>query len=155
MATPADNAGVIARPPLLYGAALVVALLLHWLWPAPILGRAVGLWLGLALVGLGVAIVLWGRRAMQVAGTNVDPLRPTTAIITSGPFRFSRNPLYLGVTLMYVGLTLAVNTWWGLVVLAPLLIVMDRGVVRREERYLEAKFGERYRQYRVRVRRYL
>jgi protein-S-isoprenylcysteine O-methyltransferase Ste14 len=155
MATSADNPGVVARPPLLYGAALIVALVLHWLWPMPILGQAVALWPGLALAVLGVVIGIWGRRTMDAAGTNINPALPTTAIVTAGPFRFSRNPLYLALTLFYLGLTLAFNTWWGLVVVVPLLIIMHRGVVLLEERYLERKFGEVYRQYRAKVRRYL
>src|SRR5215510_7754334 len=118
-------------------------------WPC------LALWLGLALLVLGVGIAAWGRRTMQAAGTNVNPALPTTAIVTSGPFRFSRNPLYLALTLLYLGLTLALNTWWGIVVLVPVLIIMHRGVVLREERYLEHKFGETYRQYRSKVRRYL
>jgi len=85
----------------------------------------------------------------------MDPVLPTTAIVTSGPFRFSRNPLYLALTLLYFGLSVAVNSWWGIVVLVPLLIIMHRGVVLREERYLERKFGETYRRYRSKVRRYL
>src|SRR5262245_5892949 len=96
-----------------------------------------------------------GRRTMQAAGTNVNPALPTTAIVTSGPFRFSSNPLYLALTLLYLGLTLAFNTWWGIVVLVPVLIIMHRGVVLREKRYLEHKFGETYRRYRSKVRRYL
>ena len=92
---------------------------------------------------------------MQAAGTNIDPSLPTTAIVQSSPFGYSRNPLYCALTLLYLGLTLAFNTWWGIVVLVPLLIVMHRGVVLREERYLEQKFGETYRQYRSKVRRYL
>jgi len=92
---------------------------------------------------------------MQAAGTNVNPSRPTTAIVECGPFGFSRNPLYLALTLLYFGLTLAFNTWWGIVLLVPVLIIMHRGVVLREERYLEQKFGETYRQYRSKVRRYL
>ena len=155
MATPADNPGVIARPPLLYGSAFVIVLVLHWFWPMPILSHAIALWTGLALIVLGVGVAIPGRRALQAAGTNVDPARPTTSIVTSGPFRFSRNPLYVALTFLYFGLTLAVNTWWGVVVLVPLLIIMDRGVVLREERYLEDKFGDTYRQYRSKVRRYL
>ena len=92
---------------------------------------------------------------MHAAGTNISPLRPTTSVVTTGPFRFSRNPLYVALTLLYLGLTLAFNTWWGIVVLIPLLIIMHYGVVLREERYLEQKFGETYRQYRSQVRRYL
>jgi protein-S-isoprenylcysteine O-methyltransferase Ste14 len=155
VATPADNPGVVARPPLLYGGAFLVVLVFRWLWPMPIFGHVVALWPGLMFVVLGVGIAIWGRRTLQTAGTNVNPALPATAIVNSGPFRFSRNPLYLALTLLYFGLTLAFNTWWGIVVLVPLLIIMHRGVVLREERYLEQKFGETYRQYRSKVRRYL
>ena len=155
MATSTDNPGVAVRPPVLYGGAFVLVLVFHWFWPMPIFGHAVALWPGFALVVLGVGIAAWGRRTMQAAGTNVNPALPATAVVASGPFRFSRNPLYLALTLLYLGLTLAFNTWWGIVVLIPLLIIMHRGVVLREERYLDQKFGEIYRQYRSKVRRYL
>lgn len=155
MATSTDNPGVAARPPLLYGGAFVLVVVFHWFWPMPIFGHAVALWPGFVLVVLGVGIAAWGRRTMQAAGTNVNPALPTIAIVASGPFRFSRNPLYLALTLLYFGLTLAFNTWWGIVVLIPLLIIMHRGVVLREERYLEQKFDAIYRQYRSKVRRYL
>jgi protein-S-isoprenylcysteine O-methyltransferase Ste14 len=152
---PADHPGVIARPPLLYGVAFVVVLALRWFWPLPIFDNSAGLWGGAALFVLGAGIAIWGRRTLQAAGTNIDPTLPTTALVTSGPFRYSRNPLYLALTLAFLGLTLAINTWWGFVVLIPLLVVMDRGVIRREERYLEEKFGESYRHYRPEVRRIL
>jgi protein-S-isoprenylcysteine O-methyltransferase Ste14 len=155
MATSTDKPGVAAPPPLLYGSAFVLVLVFRWFWPMPIFGHAVALWPGLALLVLGVGIAAWGGRTMHAAGTNVNPALPTTAIVASGPFRFSRNPLYLALTLLYLGLTLAFNTWWGIVVLVPVLIIMHRGVVLREERYLEQKFGEIYRQYRSKVRRYL
>jgi protein-S-isoprenylcysteine O-methyltransferase Ste14 len=149
-----DNAGVIVRPPLLYAAALGAMLVLRWLWPLPILGGA-GLWPGLALVVLAVGLLIWGRRTLVSGGTNVDPSLPSTAVVISGPYRLSRNPLYVGLALVYLGLTLALDSWWGIVLLAIVLIVMHRGVIRREERYLEQKFGDGYRQYRSAVRRYL
>jgi protein-S-isoprenylcysteine O-methyltransferase Ste14 len=149
-----DNAGVIVRPPLIYAAALAAMLVLRWLWPLPILGGA-ALWPGLALVALGVGILIWGRRTLVAGGTNVDPSLPSTAVITSGPYRFSRNPLYGGLAVVYLGLTLAFDAWWGIVLLALVLIVMHLGVIQREERYLERKFGDGYRHYRSAVRRYL
>jgi protein-S-isoprenylcysteine O-methyltransferase Ste14 len=142
-------------PPLLYGAALIVILALRWFWPMPILGHGAALWSGLVLVAFAVTIAMWGRRAMHAARTNISPLRPATAVVTNGPFRFSRNPLYVSLTLLYLGLTFAFNTWWGIVGLVPLLIVMHYGVIVREEHYLEQKFGETYRQYRSTVRRYI
>ena len=155
MTESADRPGIVAPPPLLYLGALAAAFLLRWFWPLPFWGREVAVWVGIALVLVGLAIGVWGRQTMVRAGTNVDPRRPATAIVTSGPFRFSRNPLYVGLTLIYLGITTALNTAWGLVVVVPLLVVMHQGVVRREERYLERKFGDGYRQYRAAVRRYL
>lgn len=155
MATLADNPGVVAKPPLLYGAALSVVLVLRWLWPMPIFGDAAALWPGLALVVFSVGVMLWGGATMHAAGTSVNPGLPTTAIVTSGPFRISRNPLYVSLTLLYFGLILAFNTWWGIILLVPLLLVMHFGVVLREERYLEQKFGDEYRRYKTKVARYL
>jgi protein-S-isoprenylcysteine O-methyltransferase Ste14 len=155
MTESADRPGIVAPPPLLYLGALAAAFLLRWFWPLPFWGREVAVWVGIALVLVGLAIGVWGRQTMVRAGTNVDPRRPATAIVTSGPFRFSRNPLYVGLTLIYLGITTALDTAWGLVVVVPLLVVMHQGVVRREERYLEQKFGDGYRQYRAAVRRYL
>jgi protein-S-isoprenylcysteine O-methyltransferase Ste14 len=154
MATQADNPGVVMRPPLLYGIAFVVVLALRWFWPMPIVDHTVATWLGLALVVFAVGIAMWGRRTMQAAGTNVDPHRPTTVIVKNGPFRFSRNPLYMALTLIFLGLSLVVNTWWGIVLLFPVLIIMHWGVVLREERYLDQKFGASYQEYRSKVRRY-
>jgi len=150
----ADNPGVVVRPPLLYLAALAAMLVLRWLWPLPILGGA-AFWPGLALVVFGVGILIWGRRALVAGGTNVDPLLPSTAVVTSGPYRFSRNPLYVGLAIVYLGLALAFDVWWGIVLLVLVLLVMHMGVIQREERYLERKFGDAYRQYRLAVRRYL
>lgn len=150
-----DNPGVIALPPLLYGATFLAALALHWLLPLPVLEQGVAFWLGVALLLVGLGIALWGQGTMRAAGTNVNPSEPTTAIVTGGPFKFSRNPLYVALMLLYLGLSLAVNTWWGFFAVVPLLVVMHHGVVLREERYLERKFSETYQQYRVKVRRYL
>jgi protein-S-isoprenylcysteine O-methyltransferase Ste14 len=152
--TGADNAGVIVRPPLLYAVALAAMLALRWLWPLPIFSGA-AFWPGLALVALAVGLLIWGRQTLVTGGTNVDPSLPSTAVVTSGPYRFSRNPLYMGLAVVYLGLTLALDTWWGIILLALVLIVMHRGVIQREERYLERKFGDGYRQYRAAVRRYL
>jgi len=156
MTEPTGNSGVIAPPPLLYLGTLIVAFVLHWLWPAPILGHATWeVWCGVVLGALGLGLGLWGRSKMISAGTNINPLKPTTSIVTSGPFRFTRNPLYVGMTLLYLGLTIGFDTWWGIALLIPLIIVMHVGVIRREERYLEGKFGDEYRQYRSTVARYV
>lgn len=156
MSQPSSDApGVVAFPPLLYAATLGAGLVLQWLIPRhllpPMPARLLG---GLLLVGSGV-IARWGERTMRRAGTNVDPRQPSLALVVEGPFRLSRNPLYLSLTGLYVGITLLVNALWPLLLLVPLLSVVHWGIIKREERYLEAKFGEPYRAYRARVRRWL
>ncbi len=150
-----DTANVVVLPPLLYGVALAVGFLLQWLAPRAIVASATRYWAGGIVLALGLALAFGGRHHRERAGTNVNPREPTTALVVSGPFRFSRNPLYVALTLMYAGLAVVANAFWVLVLLVPVLLVLHSGVVRREERYLEAKFGEAYRQYRARVRRYL
>jgi protein-S-isoprenylcysteine O-methyltransferase Ste14 len=92
---------------------------------------------------------------MLRAGTNVIPSKPSLVIVTNGPFRFTRNPLYLAATTAYLGLTLLFNTVWPLLLFAPLLLTVYWGIIRREERYLEAKFGDVYLAYKAKVRRWI
>lgn len=150
-----DSAGVIAPPPLIYLAGILIALALdRWWRHYPIFPSTEWRWSGLVLIVAGLFPIVAGRRAMLAAETNINPFKPTKAMVTSGPFRFTRNPLYVGVTLIYCGLSLVSNTWWCFVLLVPVLLFIHFGVVTREERYLERKFGESYREYRARVRRY-
>lgn len=153
--TPPDIPNVLIFPPLLYAVALAVGFLLHWIAPRPIVQTNAGYWLGGVLLASGVLLAIRGRRVMEQAGTNVNPTLPSTSLVTAGPFRLSRNPLYVALTLIYIGLALLANALWVLVWIVPVLVLMHYGVVRREERYLEAKFGDEYRAYRSRVRRYL
>jgi protein-S-isoprenylcysteine O-methyltransferase Ste14 len=151
-----DRAGVMAPPPLIYLGGILIGLALdRWWWHCAIFGSTEWRWSGLVLVVAGIVPIVAGRRALLAAETNVNPFKPTMSIVTAGPYRFTRNPLYLGVTLIYCGLALLSNTWWCFVLLVPVLLLIHFGVVAREERYLERKFGDSYRQYRARVRRYL
>ncbi len=134
---------------------LTLGLLLHWAAPRRILSNDIGTWVGGVFLAAGLVLGFRGRRQMEKAGTNVKPTQPTTALVTTGLFRFSRNPLYVALTFIYFGVAMLANSLWVLALLAPVLVVMHFGVVRREERYLDAKFGDAYREYRSRVRRYL
>jgi protein-S-isoprenylcysteine O-methyltransferase Ste14 len=145
---------VIAPPPLLYAAGMVFGVLLQWLIPVqplpPRLARLLG---GLLLVA-SVGVAKWGKTALARAGTPSSPNRPTRAVVTEGPFQFSRNPLYLATTGVYLGLSLLLDALWPILLLVPVLLALHWGVVLREERYLEEKFGEVYRSYQARVRRW-
>jgi protein-S-isoprenylcysteine O-methyltransferase Ste14 len=110
---------------------------------------------GLVILVMSIILARSAETAMKRAGTNIRPDRPTLAIVTDGPFRFSRNPLYLAAAGLYLAVALLVNTLWPLLLLVPVLLVLHWGVIRREERYLEAKFGDSYREYRARVRRWV
>ena len=150
-----DNPGVVAFPGTLYAAAFAIAYGLNLKWPLEVLPQPAARWIGMALCAIGAALILWGIATMRRARTNIYPGLPATALVSDGPFRFTRNPLYVALTILFAGLALEVDMAWGFIVLVPLLLVMHYGVIRREERYLEGKFGEAYRAYRARVRRYL
>jgi protein-S-isoprenylcysteine O-methyltransferase Ste14 len=94
-------------------------------------------------------------RTMREAGTTPDPRQPVTTIVTSGPFQLSRNPIYLSMALLYSGIALLTNALWPMLLLPFVLRIMNRGVIDREEQYLERKFGEKYVEYKLQVRRWL
>jgi protein-S-isoprenylcysteine O-methyltransferase Ste14 len=150
-----DTPGVIAPPPLIYLTALVIGLALGYLGPTPFLPRSLAYGLGAVLVLIGAWIIISARRMMQRAGTAIRPTIPTTALVITGPFRFTRNPLYVGATLIYVGIAVAARSLWALALLLIVLVVMQRGVIDREEHYLERKFGADYVRYKERVRRWI
>ena len=107
-----DHPDVVIFPPVIAASALVVILLLHWLWPLDIFLRPMTFALGATLCALGIGCAAWGRITLVRAGTNVSPLKPTTAIVTGGSFRFTRNPLYVGGTALLFGVSLLIGTWW-------------------------------------------
>ena len=111
--------------------------------------------LGGLLIGGAVVPTILALRNMRRAGTNVNPTQPTTALILEGAYRFTRNPIYLGLTLLYTGIAILANTLWPILLLPGALFVMTRGVIEREEAYLEQKFGTQYVAYKAKVRRWL
>jgi len=150
-----DTAGVIAFPPLLVAGALALGLLWHWLVPRHPFPSGPSRIAGIVFLVAGGALIAWGARTMRAAGTNIDPTQPAVALVTTCPFRWSRNPLYLANLIIYVGTTLVVDALWPFVLLVPLIALLEWGVIRREERYLSRTFGASYDAYRARVRRWL
>jgi protein-S-isoprenylcysteine O-methyltransferase Ste14 len=110
---------------------------------------------GGCLLVVSGAFARWAFLTMRDLGTSANPRKPSAALATTGPFRFSRNPVYVAMTGLYVGLAFLVNSVWPLVLLVPLLMLMEWGVIRREERYLSEKFGDAYSVYKSNVRRWL
>lgn len=149
-----DPLRVVAPPPLIYATPLLAGLLLQYFRPFAIVPPPWARVLGPVLTVLGF-IGLPAVLAFRRAGTHPSPWRPVTALVTTGPYRFTRNPMYLGFTLLYLGISVWVNTVWPLLPLPLILLTMQYGVVAREEGYMERRFGEDYRQYRTRVRRWL
>jgi protein-S-isoprenylcysteine O-methyltransferase Ste14 len=151
----ADNPGVIAPPPFIYAGSLATGLLVNRRLRLRFLPRRLGRTLGLLLIFCGFLVGFSGFREVRRAGSNVDPYKPVTAVVTGGPYRFTRNPMYLGFTLMYVGISALANALLPLLLLPAILQLMKRGVIEREERYLERKFGEEYLQFKESVRRWI
>ena len=151
----ADNPGVIAPPPLIYAGALAAGLLANRRYHIPFLPRRVARTLGVPLVVGGLAVGFLGDREMRRAETNTNPYKPATTVVTGGPFRFTRNPLYLSMTLIYGGISALANALPAAILLLVVLRLMRRGVIEREERYLESKFGDEYIEYKVGTPRWI
>lgn len=152
----ADTAQVITRPPLAWGLAVIAGLALNWLLPLPFLPAELPAgWLGAIVFVLALALFAWAIVTITRAGSNVPTNKPTTTIVESGPYRFTRNPIYLSMFLGLIGLAIALDNLWLVMMLVPFALVIRYGVVTREEAYLERKFGDVYRGYRSRVRRWL
>ena len=152
-----ENAGVHFPPPMLYVGGLLGGWLLDRLArPLPLdrLGGAV-LPIGVVLVALGVLLVVWGMLTFRGANTAIVPHRPASRVVTSGPYRFTRNPMYTGLAFAYCGAAAAMNTAWPLVLLPLVIALLVRLVIDREEAYLASAFGPDYDAYRARVRRWL
>ena len=154
----AETAGVIARPPFLFLGALALGLVWDRLLPLPfpIPGSDLVHWIiGGSLILIGLALAAAGIRNFSQAGTPVRSIKPTRALVTTGCHGWTRNPIYLGMLLLYGGIGVAAQSPWILILTLPLAITIRYGVVAREEAYLERRFGDAYRDYKVRVRRWV
>ena len=151
-----DNPGIIAFPPLIWLVGAVISALVHFfLIRVPIMSYGTCLVCGIALVILAPTLALSALVSMKTAGTNVDPAKPALTIVRGGPFRFTRNPMYLALCLLQIALGFFLNDWITLLFVIPLALILHYGVILREERYLTAKFGEPYLELKRDVHRWL
>jgi protein-S-isoprenylcysteine O-methyltransferase Ste14 len=156
MANTTDTANVIIRPPIAWAIAVLAGLALNRLMPFPFVPSAVPAgWAGAMIFALALAMLVWAIATIARSGSNVPTNRPTTTIVETGPYRFTRNPIYLSMMLGLIGLGIAFDSLWLLLTLVPFALVIRYGVIAREEAYLERKFGDVYGRYRARVRRWL
>ena len=153
-----DHAGIFVPPPFLYAIPFAAGMLLHRTVGGdsfPASAAPAARVAGFVLLAAGILLALVAEFLFARAGTSAMPIRPTQAIVTAGPYRFTRNPMYLSLAIDYIGLTLVVGYAWPFAGLLVAILAIDRYAIPREERYLEEKFGDPYRQYRATVRRWL
>ena len=145
---------VVARPPIVYLVSILVGVGINLVWPVQLFPYAVEP-LGPSLTLLAVVLFVLSVREFRKARTPIRTRKPVTAVIATGPYRFSRNPIYLSFTLLQLGIGMWANSAWVVGMLIPTLVLMSYGVIAREERYMEQKFGDEYLRYRAAVRRWV
>jgi protein-S-isoprenylcysteine O-methyltransferase Ste14 len=148
------NLGLV-RPPLVYLTSLASGTVIHYAMPLPFLPGTLAVPLGVPLVAVAIALFSYSVAKFRAAGTPVPARKPTTVIVRTGPYRFSRNPIYLGFSLFQLGIAIWVNSVWLLATLVGAVALIHYVVIRREEQYLERKFGAQYLDYKASVRRWL
>ena len=151
-----DHPRIIAFPPLLWLINAIVSVLVHFFVVSiPMLPQPFALILGIICLSAGPALAWPALRTMRAAGTNVNPAKPALLIVRGGPYRFTRNPMYLALCLVQTAIGFFLNDWVTLLFVVPLALVLHFGVILPEERYLEAKFGEPYLDLKRAVRRWI
>ncbi len=156
MSQDADVSNAVVRPPVAWALAFVAGLGVDWLYPLRFVPTSFpAARIGGAVFSVGLALAIWAITTIRRAGTRVETNKPTTAIVVNGPYRFTRNPIYIGMILGQTGLAIGFNSVWILAMLVPFYFVIRYGVIAREEAYLERKFGEVYLAYKSHVRRWL
>ena len=151
-----DTSNAVVRPPVAWILALVAGVAADRFYPLRFVPASVpGAWVGGAIFAIALALAIWAIVTIRNAGTQVETYKPTTTIVANGPYRLTRNPIYLAMVIGLIGLAIAFDSLWIVVTLVPFYLVIRYGVVAREEAYLERKFGDVYRGYKSRVRRWL
>lgn len=151
-----DAPQVVVHPPIALALGLIIGFGLNWLYPLPFMPPSLPrMWIGAVLFLLGIFLAVWSARTFRKAHTKVLTNQPASTIVTTGPYGFSRNPIYVGMLLSLAGLAIGFDTLWFLAVMIAMYPVIRFGVIAREETYLEGKFGARYLDYKARVRRWI
>jgi protein-S-isoprenylcysteine O-methyltransferase Ste14 len=150
-----DHADVKIPPPLIYVAGFVLGLALERFFPELVLPKIPSRVAALLCIALGVTIAVWSVGLFHRERTSFVPIKPTTTLVIYGPYRFTRNPMYLGLVCVYLGIALWFGIFWALILLPAVMALIQRYVIIREEQYLERKFGGAYLKYKADVRRWI
>lgn len=151
-----DNAGVVAPPPLIFLLPLLLGLLLdRRLLHVPLMPPVLARFVGWPLLGGGVALLLWFSSTLRRARTPANPWKPVERVVTHGPYARTRNPGYVAMAVIYAAISVLRNSLWPMLLLPAVLAAIQKGVIEREERYLEGKFGEEYRRYKAATPRWI
>jgi len=150
-----DHAGVLVLPPYIFGAFLIAALLLEALYGKNLFSWGAQLALGVLLISFGAGLLTWCVLLFQKAGTPLPPDKPTRELVIKGPYTLSRNPIYIALISAFLGLSILLDLLWGFILVIPLIFILQKFVIEREENYLENKFGQSYLSYKNTVRRWL
>ena len=149
-----DKAGVIIFPPFLFLLAIVFSIIIRYVLPTPFLPFSVALSFGIGLLIVAVIITKKAVTTFRLHKTTVNPSGATTTIVNTGIFQFSRNPMYVSFIIIFIGISIMFNLWYGIILLIPLLVIVQKGIIEREETYLTQKFGEEYLSYKRKVARW-
>jgi len=155
MTARSDSPGVWIPPPLCYALAILIGVLLDRRWPLTIAAGVVTAAAGVMILVGGMALAFLSVGRFRRAKTSLVPIRPASSIVTSGPYRYTRNPMYVSLALLTIGGALLLKTWWPVIMLLPTLAIVQQFVILPEERYLRRRFGTGYEAYTRRVRRWL
>jgi protein-S-isoprenylcysteine O-methyltransferase Ste14 len=150
-----DHPDIVALPPVLFAGCAVIGTIVHLFFPVRVLWYPISLLIGMLLALASMALAVWAQREMKAAGTNVRPDRPSLTVVKAGPYRFTRNPMYVSLCLLQLAIGFFLNGWVPVLFAIVLAVVLHFGVILREESYLERKFGEQYLSFKRRVRRWV
>lgn len=150
-----DKAGVLIFPPLLYLLVLTTGTLVSYFFPYQFIDFSIALPMGIIITLLGITSLILAANLFRKNKNPVNPSGSTQLIICTGIYKYTRNPMYLGLTIIFIGISTITNSWFSFVLLFPLLMVCQKGIIEREEKYLTRKFGNEYLDYQSKVRRWI
>ncbi|NOQ94452.1 MAG: isoprenylcysteine carboxylmethyltransferase family protein [Methylophaga sp.] len=149
------SSGVIIPPPIVYFVCILIGIGLNYLWPFSFFPQSIQDPIGYSIIALSILLFGLVLREFSKSGTSTDYRKSTVAIISTGPFCYSRNPIYLSLTMLNIGVAFVVGSFWVIIMTIPAVLIVHYAVILKEEAYLIKKFGDEYHCYMNSVRRWI